>query len=288
MSPRRSSRARTTQPAPSGPNYSNSSSSSITSGRASQSVAPEHKSTSRSQSLENVDATQACRTRRFQDTVRDEVTHPIDDDVENESEEEVTRCICGNQEYAGPPVTTSDSNKGNSKSNPDPATFAEDATGWFIQCDDCKVWQHGGCVGIMDEATSPDEYFCEQCRSDLHKVTTTANGYVPLQEWCIFFNTPWHRRKYSLFLPIQEPTSPLSSPVSTTKKSSKRSKINKAAQLNADNLSKGRRSTMNSRDAVYAEEQLRLAIEESKREGGPASNGTSTRKGKRSRSNSDE
>jgi hypothetical protein len=30
----------------------------------------------------------------------------------------------------------------------------------------------------MDEAACPDEYFCEDCRKDLHKVTTSPKGYV--------------------------------------------------------------------------------------------------------------
>ena len=45
---------------------------------------------------------------------------------------------------------------------------------------------------------------------------------------------------------------------------------------------------MNSRDAAYEEEQLRRAIEESKREGGALSTNTGTRKSKRSRSESEE
>jgi hypothetical protein len=28
----------------------------------------------------------------------------------------------------------------------------------------------------MDEAMSPDEYFCEECRKDLHRVTNESNG----------------------------------------------------------------------------------------------------------------
>jgi hypothetical protein len=28
----------------------------------------------------------------------------------------------------------------------------------------------------MDEAASPDEYFCEECRKELHKVTTSPKG----------------------------------------------------------------------------------------------------------------
>ena len=45
---------------------------------------------------------------------------------------------------------------------------------------------------------------------------------------------------------------------------------------------------MNSRDAAYEEEQLRRAIEESKREGGPPGTISARRKGKRSRSESEE
>lgn len=45
---------------------------------------------------------------------------------------------------------------------------------------------------------------------------------------------------------------------------------------------------MNSRDAAYEEEQLRRAIEESKREGGASSTTTGIRKGKRSRNESEE
>lgn len=50
-----------------------------------------------------------------------------------------------------------------------------------------------------------------------------------------------------------------------------------------------RRSTMNSRDAAYDEaEQLRRAIEESKKEGGAPETSTSISKGKRSRSDSEQ
>ena len=183
MSPRRSSRARTTQPTPSAPQHTNSSSSSVSSGLADRSARPHNKLASprssvaaRSQSSEGPEAParpQLRRTSSSQDDPKNEVLHVIDDENDDEIEE-VTRCICGNQEYPGLPDP--DPAKAVSKDGSDPASFAEDTTGWFIQCDICKVWQHGGCVGIMDEATSPEEYFCEQCRKDLHKMTTTANG----------------------------------------------------------------------------------------------------------------
>jgi hypothetical protein len=58
------------------------------------------------------------------------------------------------------------------------ADVTEELSGFFVQCDICKVWQHGVCVGIMGEDTSPDEYFCEDCRKDLHRIFTAPNGYV--------------------------------------------------------------------------------------------------------------
>ncbi|RXK36770.1 hypothetical protein M231_05931 [Tremella mesenterica] len=44
----------------------------------------------------------------------------------------------------------------------------------MIQCDKCNVWQHGPCVGIWADEEAPDEYFCEECRPDLHG---------PLKRW---------------------------------------------------------------------------------------------------------
>ncbi|CAD6587963.1 MAG: hypothetical protein ASARMPRED_003362 [Alectoria sarmentosa] len=279
MSPRRSSRARTSQPTPSAPQHTNSSSSSISSGRADRSARPQNKLASprssvaaRSQSSEDREAParpQSRRTRSSQDDPKDQVPPAIDDENDDEAEEEVTRCICGNQEYPGLPDL--DTAKIVSKDESDPASFAEDTTGWFIQCDVCKVWQHGGCIGIMDEATSPEEYFCEQCRKDLHKITTTIKG-----------------RNYSHYLPMRDSQSLQSSPAPAAKEKSKKSRDGRKSQANADNTSKGRRSTMNSRDAAYEEEQLRRAIEESKREGGAPGTITSKRKGKRSRSESEE
>lgn len=95
-----------------------------------------------------------------------------------QEEDEAVRCICGFDEYPGPPHLDEDSKHG-LKESTDPifATHLNDeAAGFFVQCDVCKVWQHGACVGIMTEEASPDEYFCEQCRKDLHKIFSARNG----------------------------------------------------------------------------------------------------------------
>lgn len=186
MSPRRSSRARTSQPTASLHQNTNSSASSVSSGRADHNARPSHKPPSprssvaaRSQSSGDREGSakpQPRRTRSNQDDHNDEVPAVIDDENNEEDEEEVTRCICGNQEYPGLPVMIGDPARRSSKSDLTSTALAEDNTGWFIQCDTCKVWQHAGCVGIMDEATCPEEYFCEQCRKDLHRVDLDSNG----------------------------------------------------------------------------------------------------------------
>lgn len=196
MSPRRSSRARTTQPVHSVPHHTNSSTSSISSGRAERSTRSHHKLVSpqtsippRSLSLDDLEdptRPQSQRSKNGHEQLKPDLTIALGDEEDEEIEEEgVTRCICGHQEYPGLPGCNREAAKIALKLNVDPKsttiaaeTFPEDAGGLFIQCDTCKVWQHGGCVGILDEPMSPEEYFCEECRKDLHKITIAPNGYV--------------------------------------------------------------------------------------------------------------
>jgi hypothetical protein len=193
MSPRRSSRARTTQPPPSvtgAPSISSSSASSSRGERASRTnhkqSSPQKSSTPHSLSSEEIDEPprdlqveppQTRRRTRGQDNDEDE-TAKLEDELDDEiaEEDEVTRCLCGQQEYPGPPSDAGRSKDGQLSALADSDVQGEDAGGLFIQCDICKVWQHGGCVGIMEEAASPDEYFCEECRKDLHKVMASSKG----------------------------------------------------------------------------------------------------------------
>ena len=155
---------------------------------------------------------QTRQRKRNLDEDKDLVTsmNPKAEDEEAE-EEEVTRCICGEQEYPGMPVLPAEIlNRRNSKSGIKdtkdvhssslvPEIPVEDAGGMFIQCDTCKVWQHGGCVGVMDGMMGPDEpYFCEQCRPDLHTVNVGATGWVqPSHYWssqsCEIFTYPMNQ-----------------------------------------------------------------------------------------------
>lgn len=98
---------------------------------------------------------------RAEETIEDADEEAVDD-------EEITRCICGHQEYPGPPLSEAFANI--------PDAQSEDVGGLFILCDGCSVWQHGGCVGIVEEAQSPEKYFCEQCRPKLHALSTDSRG----------------------------------------------------------------------------------------------------------------
>lgn len=119
-------------------------------------------------------ASSGRRTRSSQESISRPAPRRGTVEEGDAGDEEVTRCICGQQEYPGLPLVADDSHAEALKGQNGPIT--EDATGWFIQCDRCQVWQHGGCMGILDETQSPEKYFCEVCRKDLHRILTDLNG----------------------------------------------------------------------------------------------------------------
>jgi hypothetical protein len=151
------------------------------------------------------DTLQTRRRKRGQLEELDEPSKKeILDDADGEDgaeDDEAVRCICGLDEYPGPPQLTAEDKKllGDSIEVDiiTAADYTEDLAGFFLQCDICKVWQHGGCVGIKNEDMSPDEYFCELCRKDLHKVFTAVNGCV--------FSSPYSQPSIILALCISAP-----------------------------------------------------------------------------------
>ncbi|KAG9237665.1 hypothetical protein BJ875DRAFT_481079 [Amylocarpus encephaloides] len=201
---------------------------------------------------------------------------------ENAEDDEAVRCICGFEEYPGPPQPAEEDSKHGIKDGIEepiiPVTdITEDGAGFFLQCDVCKVWQHGYCVGIMNEDMSPDEYFCEECRKDLHRIFVAPNG-----------------QRYSQYLPLYQSLSHTTSRAASFSKDGTRSpRGSKSGRPPSSLQSAKRRSTMNSRDAAYdEEEQLRRAIEASKGEKSGEStdgaDGGGIRRGKRGRSDSEE
>lgn len=95
-------------------------------------------------------------------------------------------------------------------------------------------------------------------------------------------------RKYSSqYLPVAPVSSPAPSSRESTRDSSRRPKDSKSRQNEIPTVTK-RRSTNNSREAAYdEEEQLRRAIEESKEDTQATAEEASSRRSKRSRSDSE-
>jgi PHD-finger len=156
---------------------------------------PQNSTIQRSESLEDLEqlgrgdqpATRRSKrsnTNEKEDTAKNSQEAEEDEEVESE---EITRCICGNAEYPGPPVLARDAPRPHPiKSGVKEETghknalgsdgLLEDTGNFFIQCDNCQVWQHGGCVGLSDESMSPDDYFCEECKPEFHKIYRSSNG----------------------------------------------------------------------------------------------------------------
>ncbi|PYH98715.1 hypothetical protein BO71DRAFT_425956 [Aspergillus ellipticus CBS 707.79] len=299
MTPRRSSRARNSQPSPAILQHTNSSSSSNSmtrerSTRSNHKISSPQRSSNRSQSIDDADTASKSDFRETRQRQRargeEDNDHRLrlgdgdEDDGEDEEdeEEEITRCLCGQQEYPGLPpsrreavgrnglrAAIKDENVFNLPTDPS-ELLSDDIGSMFIQCDQCKVWQHGGCVGIMDEAMSPDEYYCEDCRKDLHRIINEPNGQYSSQ-----------------YLPVLPSSSTAVSSRESSRDTARRAKDPKSRQ-NDSAINPKRRSTMNSRDAAYdEEEQIRRAIEESKEETIPAGDEIAARRPKRSRSDSE-
>ncbi|KAL1638704.1 Histone deacetylase complex subunit [Diplodia intermedia] len=213
---------------------------------------------------------QTRRRTRAQD-IEEEEAAKMDEELDEEvgdDEEETTRCICGYQEYPGPPSDDEDLAVGSDLQ-------AEDVGGLFIQCDKCKVWQHGGCVGIMEEKSVPENYFCEDCRKDLHNLLSSPKG-----------------QKYSHYIPVvgnKVPSKHTARKSSVSKESESRNSRDKdkASRASVEAFTK-RRSTMNSRAAYDDDEVLRQVLEDSKGEGGATASENGTRKGKRGRDESED
>ncbi|KDQ21769.1 hypothetical protein BOTBODRAFT_26195 [Botryobasidium botryosum FD-172 SS1] len=135
--------------------------------------------------------------------------------AEADGEEEETRCVCGRN---------------------------DEDIGMMIQCDTCKVWQHGSCVGIMDEVDCPETYFCERCRPDLHATLLKSLHKSSRQS----------TRDRSPSLSAQ--------PMNSTGTSHRASRSHSP---NQKHKSPKRRNTMNSRDAAYYDTKAALSASKS-------------------------
>ncbi|KAK1750266.1 putative histone deacetylase complex subunit cti6 [Echria macrotheca] len=291
--PRRSSRARVAQPQSQIASVtSNSSSRTDRNSRSYKGGSPLKSNSTGSLSSESLEDTITAedtfasrrRTRgqgedRERAPARTETIEMGRGDEDMQDEDEAVRCICGYDDYPGPPPLDEDSKLGSKDAGEIDPIFAtdvtDDAAGFFVQCDTCKVWQHGACVGIMTEESSPDEYFCEACRRDLHKIFTSSNG-----------------QQYSHYLPLKRSSRAASRSASINKdgtRSPPKDKESRSGRASSASQTSKRRSTMNSREAAYDEaEALRRAIEASKEDAPPESVDGAPKRAKRARSDSEE
>ena len=197
--PRRSSRARTGQS-----QSQRSSTTSSASGRAERNTrsfnktgSPQKSTPTASLSSEPLDESTAAaddalnrsRRTRAKEEEQDQ-TSVIASEIEMangvdelQEDDEAVRCICGQDDYPGPPSADDLKQATKEGFNLDSIfpleVVTEDLAGFYVQCDTCKVWQHGACVGLNNDDTLPEYYYCEECHKEQHKIFTSTNGYHP-------------------------------------------------------------------------------------------------------------
>jgi len=166
------------------------------------------------------------------DEVDDVDADDDDEEDDDDASAEITRCVCGQQEYPFPDADVED-------------------TGFMICCERCNVWQHGPCVGVMSENEAPDVYFCEECRPDLHELGNRSQGSVSVADCADgrIKQTRWiggpnplqstRRKKSTTLAPPAKHEDPIPSPDPSDTAQKERKPSPK------------KRSTMNSRDAAY-------------------------------------
>ena len=99
--------------------------------------------------------------------------------------------------------------------------------------------------------------------------------------------TDYDRQKYSLYLPLHPKASARKGSVSKYDEKARKERESLASRASVDPATGKRRATMRSKELDDEEEQMRIAIEESKREVA-GKTGTGRRNGKRARDDSSE
>lgn len=129
---------------------------------------------------------QAKRSEPSTPRIDQTVPEPESIEVAADSGDGSIRCVCGFDEYPGLPIIPSERQISRSKSKS--SSTVDDGLGafpeveigspgdWFIQCDRCEAWQHGGCIGLILQSSAPQSYLCEQCDPSFHSLGTDVNG----------------------------------------------------------------------------------------------------------------
>ena len=89
-------------------------------------------------------------------------------DPQEDEEQGITRCVCGSTgacPFNKPTFISFNETHTILYEEDDP-----DAGEFMVQCETCKVWQHGLCMGYESEdQLHDDDYYCEECRPELHQ-----------------------------------------------------------------------------------------------------------------------
>lgn len=89
-------------------------------------------------------------------------------DLADEEEQGITRCVCGSNGSFFFALIAPLTHPTHSHSSP-AGEDETDAGEFMVQCETCKVWQHGLCMGYDSEDQVHDaDYYCELCRPELH------------------------------------------------------------------------------------------------------------------------
>ncbi|KAG5648481.1 hypothetical protein DXG03_003092 [Asterophora parasitica] len=200
----------------SAPSTSSTSSHAIAAGRTKRK--PKDKEKDKQVTLETTPVDEAADT-----------THNPAPDVPEEEEQGITRCVCG------------------STGEDDP-----DAGEFMVQCETCKVWQHGLCMGFESEdQLHDDDYYCEECKPEMHTDLFKKRSKRPRQS-----SANSHHNPASALSRVSRSRSP-----STLLKQPYK-----------------RRNTMNSRDAAF-DESLKEIIEATAAEAAAAHDSVSVTSG---------
>lgn len=217
------------------------------------------------------------RSKSYSDREEEETNNygaEPEDELDDE-EQEITRCICGqdelNPELINPNVSALLQNEYQIKID----------QGLFIQCDKCSVWQHGYCVGLFINEDVPDKYWCELCKPDFH-VLVYENGEAvrslyksvndkrkKLQLESIEKDASNTRLRSKRLTPLSNTSSTNSTNQTATSTTAPNSNNNNAANNNNNNNnnSKYHRKERRHYDDNY-DEQLQKALRESAKESG--------------------
>ncbi|CUM50884.1 uncharacterized protein AC631_01287 [Debaryomyces fabryi] len=218
------------------------------------------------------------RSKTYSDQSELNSEFPEDDEINNyeaeaedevDEEQEVTRCICGQDE-----VNTRGIN---------PQLHAllwkeyqiKIDNGLFIQCDKCSVWQHGYCVGLFINEDVPEKYWCEICKPDLHIFIYDNNEIVR-----------------SLYKPVNDKRKKLLVENSISQENNnKRNKAKRPGQSNSSPVSASENSKLPRKERRHYDEsydeQLQQALRESAKESGISYDSKAKNKRKKSGDSSD-